>query len=79
MLRLTVAGANAAWGTLDRTMVGLNASERQTITLVVRVPSTARSTDEAKLSVTARSTYGAAEASGSVDVTVTQRFSLKSP
>ena len=78
MLRLTVAGANAAWGTLDRTMVGLNASERQTITLVVRVPSTARSTDEAKLSVTARSTYGAAEASGSVDVTVTQRFSLKS-
>ena len=77
MLRLTVGGTNAAWGTVDRTMVGLNASERQTVTLVVRVPSTARSTDEAKLTVTAKSTYGSAEASGAFELTVMQRFSLK--
>jgi uncharacterized membrane protein len=58
-------------------MVGLNASDRQTVTLTVRVPSTARSTDEAKLTVTATSTYGAATASESVEVSVRQRFSLK--
>jgi len=77
MLRITVAGTNSGWASLDPPMVGLNASDRQTVTLTVRVPSTARSTDEAKLTVTAASTYGAATASESVEVSVRQRFSLK--
>jgi PKD repeat protein len=77
MLRITIAGGNSGWASLDSSMVGLNSSDRQTVTLTVRVPSTALSTDEAKLTVTASSTYGTASASQTIEVSVRQRFSLK--
>jgi hypothetical protein len=77
MVRISVAGPNSGWGSLDRTMVALNASDRQTVTLTVRVPSTALSTDEAKPTVTVSSTYGSATATGNVDVSVKQRYSIK--
>ncbi len=77
MLRITVSGTNSGWSTLDRASVKLNASEKQTVTLTVRVPSTALSTDTADLTVTAESTYGSASASGGVQVSVRQRFAMK--
>ena len=77
MIRVTIAGENSGWGTLDASMVGLNSTGRQTVTLTMRVPSTALSTDEFKVTVTASSTYGTASASQAIEVSVRQRFSLK--
>jgi PKD repeat protein len=74
--RITVGGLNNNWATLDRSVVNLNASEKQTITVTVKVPTAALSTDEALLSVTAASNFGSASESATIEVYVKQHFSV---
>jgi PKD repeat protein len=75
--RITVGGMNNNWATLDKTVVNLNASERQTVTITVKTPSTALSTDEALITVTASSNYGSASESANIEVYVRQHFGVE--
>lgn len=75
-LRITLGGVNNNWATLDKALVNLNASEKQTITVTVRVPASALSTDSALISVTASSNYGTATDSADIEVYVKQHFAV---
>jgi PKD repeat protein len=70
-IRISLSGANNKWATLDRTILDLNASEKQTIAITVKVPTSALTTDIAEITVTASSAYGSA--SDSADITVNVR------
>jgi PKD repeat protein len=56
-IRITLSGQNNAWASLGKSLISLNATEKQTITITVVVPQTAYSTDDALITVTATSTY----------------------
>jgi PKD repeat protein len=75
--KITLSGMNSNWGTLDRTVLTLNATQRQTLKLTVKVTSTALSTEEFDVFITASSDYGSAEDSINIRVTVRQVFDLK--
>ena len=74
--RISLGGKNNAWATLDKTLINLNASEKQTVTITVTVPSTALSTDDALISVTASSNYGSASEAADIEVHVKQHFAV---
>ncbi|MCK5414319.1 MAG: PKD domain-containing protein, partial [Thermoplasmata archaeon] len=74
--RISLSGMNNAWATLDKTLINLNASEKQTVTITVTVPSTALSTDDALISVTASSNYGSASEAADIEVHVKQHFAV---
>jgi PKD repeat protein len=75
-IRISLGGKNNAWATLDKTLISLNASEKQTVTITVTVPSTAVSTDDALISVTASSNYGTASEAADIEVHVKQHFGV---
>lgn len=75
-LRLSLSGKNNGWATLDRVLLGLNASEKQTVTITVTVPATALSTDDALITLTASSNYGKASDAGDIEVKVKQHFAV---
>ena len=74
--RIFLGGNNNAWATLDKTLIDLNASEKQTVTITVTVPPTALSTDDALISVTASSNYGTASEAADIEVHVKQHFAV---
>ncbi len=75
--RISLSGQNNNWATLDKTLVNLNATEKQTITITVKVPDTALSTDSALVSVSASSNYGTASDSADIEVYVKQHFGVE--
>ncbi len=74
--RISLGGVNNNWATVDRALINLNASEKQTITITVKVPASALSTDNALISVTASSNYGTATDSADIEVYVKQYFAV---
>jgi uncharacterized membrane protein len=75
-LRISLSGTNNKWATLDRSLISLNASEKQTVTITVKVPASALSTDEALITVKASSEYGSATDSASIEVYVKQNHAV---
>lgn len=75
-LRLSLSGKNNNWATMDRVLLSLNASEKQTVTVTVTVPATALSTDDALITLTASSNYGKATDAGDMEVKVKQHFGV---
>jgi PKD repeat protein len=75
-VRITLTGNNNKWATLDRSLIALNASDRQTITVTVKVPASALSTDEALITVKATSDYGDASDSAGIEVYVKQNHAV---
>jgi PKD repeat protein len=74
--RITLSGKNSNWATVDKSLLNLNATERQTITITVTVPASGLSTDDALVTVTASSNYGGASDAGDIEVGVKQKFGL---
>ncbi len=77
--RITLSGKNSGWATLDQTLVSLDANEKQTVTITVRVPSTALAADgiEAMIAVTATSNYDSGNTDAKdIEVNVIQKFGL---
>jgi PKD repeat protein len=76
--RIALSGKNNGWATLDQPLLSLEAGEKQTVTVTVRVPSTAQAADgiEAVIAVTATSNYGAASDAKDIEVNVVQKFGL---
>jgi PKD repeat protein len=75
-LRISLSGPNNAWATLDKAVIDLNASEKQTVTITVKVPASALSTDEARITVTATSNYGSASEASDIEVYVKQHYQV---
>jgi uncharacterized membrane protein len=71
--RITLSGKNSNWATVDKTLINLNATEKQTVTIHVSVPISALSTDDAEITVAAVSNYGSASASDDIIVGVHQK------
>jgi len=76
-IRITLSGQNNAWATLEKSLISLNATEKQTITITVSVPQTALSTDDALITVTASSNYyPSASDAEDIEVHVRQNFAI---
>ncbi len=74
-IRVTLSGQNNAWATLEKSLISLGATEKQTITITVEVPPTALSTDDALITVTATSNYyTSASDAKDIEVHIRQRF-----
>ncbi|UCC93554.1 MAG: PKD domain-containing protein, partial [Thermoplasmata archaeon] len=74
--RISLGGKNNNWATLDKSVINLNASEKQTVTITVKAPATALSTDDAQITVTASSNYGSASEAANIEVYVKQHFGV---
>jgi uncharacterized membrane protein len=75
--RITLAGKNSNWATVDKTLVNLNATEKQTVTIRVTVPISALSTDDAEITVAAVSNYGSASDADDILVGVHQKPAMQ--
>ncbi|MCK4971584.1 MAG: PKD domain-containing protein, partial [Thermoplasmata archaeon] len=74
-IRVSLSGQNNAWATLEKSLISLSATEKQTITITVEVPQTALSTDDAIITVTATSNYyTSASDAKDIEVHIRQRF-----
>jgi PKD repeat protein len=74
-IRVTLSGQNNAWATLEKSLISLGATEKQTITITVEVPPTALSTDDALITVTATSNYYTSSSDAKdIEVHIRQRF-----
>ena len=75
-IRLSLGGKNNNWATLERSLLDLNATEKQTVTITVKAPLNALSTDDALIAVTASSNYGSATDTADIEVYVKQHFAV---
>ena len=75
-IRLSLGGKNNNWATLERSLLDLNATEKQTVTVTVKAPLNALSTDDALIAVTASSNYGSATDTADIEVYVKQHFAV---
>jgi PKD repeat protein len=75
--RITLTGKNSNWATVDTSLVDLSATEKLTVTIRVTAPSSALSTDDALITVTASSNYGSASDADDIEVGIKQSFALK--
>jgi uncharacterized membrane protein len=76
-IRVSLSGQNYAWATLEKSLISLSATEKQTITITVEVPQTAISTDDAIITVTATSNYyTSASDAKDIEVHIRQRFAI---